>query len=330
MRLVSFALIAALVAAPAQATASLSFTAEEALRTMAHDPDGYCQNSTNVSIPTGNGIAVVTIEDGIARYFDNSELLLEAQRLVAADKDSNEKAGNVNPMAKMMEKALRDSDSNAKLEEERRHRAEVLGQPYSPPHELPSIALAKTKAVRFDQPSSTLFCQSEATVGEALWIAVTWQVGFGRAPSDAYYAVPGHYVRGIQTPAATIEAAIAAPDAAQVAFGDTLRMPLLQARGKVQNDAADLAAHQAAQKVERERAVAYANSPAGKAQEAQRREQSAANMRALSQEYRRLGLACQNHGGTWGVKLDSSLVVPVAPGFVPGELARLTIGCYHL
>jgi len=327
MRILKWAMIAGIIASPVHAKSNLSRAGEEALRTMAHDPDSFCRLSASASILTSGGVEVSKISDGVAGHYAESGLLLEARRLVEANKETETGSS---PLLRHMDRVRNDSSLADRAEAERKHRAEVLGLSYSPPRTMPSTGLSGTKANRFDQQTQILFCQSEATIGDALWAVVTWQVGFRDPASDAYHASLGWYVRNVEAPDAAVEFATANPEKVMVVFNKNLRLPFSQARTKVENDAANLAHRQASRAAEQKRIADFASSPAGRAEAARRRAQEAARNRALSAEYRRLGLACQNHGGTWGVKWSATTIVPVTPGEVPTELARISIGCYHL
>lgn len=321
------------VIVPAQAQAQ-NGAAREAIQTMARNPDGFCRLTVHASNSLSTGVQVSSINEGVANLYNDSELLAEATRLASASTTTaarlTDASGGPTGYQKLLEQVRNDSSIQDRAEAERRHRAEVLGQAYAPPQNAPNVALNNTKATTFDQRSTTLFCQSEALVDEALWVVVTWQVGFGRRAADTYHGGDGWYVRQVESPDPTIESAGIHPDKVKVSFGDRLRLPLAEARTKVHADAVDLARRQAAERAEQERRTAYANSPAGRAEAAAYAAQQAENMRALAAEYRRRGLACQNSGGTWGIRGDANIILEVPPGAVPNDIARFTLGCYRL
>ena len=163
-----------------------------------------------------------------------------------------------------------------------------------------SVTFDQTKATHFDQQTKILSCQGEATIANALWAVVTWDVGFGQPPQDAYHFGSGWYVRNVNAPDPTVEGAKNNPDTLNVVFGPALRLPLLQARAKVQSDAANLAERQAREREEAARQQAFAASPAGRAEAARNRARANAAAQAEQAAQAQRAADCERAGGTWG------------------------------
>ena len=296
------AILAAAITQPLLAQSSSSRAIQQSVEAMRQNPDGFCRDTQN-GYRISDGV-MTSLGDIVGAYYQQGDLLPRARELTGANKPP-----------------MQDDSYEGTLRRTSQQSGEQQG--------TFSATFGGTRALNFDDQRLVLTCRGEVTISEVLWVPVTWHVGFGRPVADALYARNGWFVFNASGADNTVSYANSHPDEAQVIFGPSLKLPFLQASAKVQSDAANAQQQAEAQRQQDAQRAAYANSPAGRADEARRQMQQQAQLNALSADYRRRGLACENSGGTWGYK-HGNTVYRMKPGDIPAWYDRDTMACYHL
>lgn len=210
------------------------------------------------------------------------------------------------------ETTRRSARTKATFEALRTGQAAPVGQgPVAAP---PNYSAYLTDVQAISRIEGGLNCEANVRVDQ-LRFPMTYTLTLDPNQSDGWASQP-------QLPVLSEAEALAEQSLIRI-FYDGSELTLAQARQQSQLNAAERNALAEKARQRRLSEEAYRNSPAGKAS-------AAAKTMALSAEYKRRGLACQNSGGTWGFRWDNRTIAEVTPGVVPSELIRFSLACYHL